>query len=295
MANSTFAIATCARWEKLNIIEWCNYHYSIGFDTIYLYCNDDNAAELYEKTLIFRELEGKSFFFFHWEKKGDQLGMYNDFISNYSSNCTWFALIDVDEFITLPGFDDKIYKFIDFYNDQGDIIYLHWLNFGSSGYVTKGEESLLLTRNRRTTALDPHTKCILRSSSLHGVDVQKFLESTGVSFVHFWDAYPIPNVRIIDSLGNPIPENFAVDFPRSSTDYLSRNSYESILRRSAYISHYQFKSEDEFIKRANRAGFAGQEMWRDIYKSGKYKNILESLNHEEDNYLRNYWLKTLSA
>ncbi len=43
-----FSIAACARWETKNISEWIAYHRAIGFEHIYLYCNDNDPAELYE-------------------------------------------------------------------------------------------------------------------------------------------------------------------------------------------------------------------------------------------------------
>ena len=38
------AIVACARWEMPYITEWIIYHLNLGFDHIYIYCNDDDPA-----------------------------------------------------------------------------------------------------------------------------------------------------------------------------------------------------------------------------------------------------------
>lgn len=48
-----FTIVACARWENNYIAEWLNYYRAIGFDHVFLYCNDDDPTALFEKVLPF--------------------------------------------------------------------------------------------------------------------------------------------------------------------------------------------------------------------------------------------------
>ena len=46
MAGCIYAtsIVACARWEDPYVAEWVTYHLDLGFDHIYLHCNDDDPA-----------------------------------------------------------------------------------------------------------------------------------------------------------------------------------------------------------------------------------------------------------
>jgi Glycosyl transferase family 2 len=47
------ALAAIARWETQYAPEWLAYHRAIGFDHVYLICNDDDPAPLWEAVLPF--------------------------------------------------------------------------------------------------------------------------------------------------------------------------------------------------------------------------------------------------
>lgn len=42
-----FSLVACARWEEKDILEWLDYHRSIGIDHVYLYSNDDTAYTIW--------------------------------------------------------------------------------------------------------------------------------------------------------------------------------------------------------------------------------------------------------
>lgn len=43
------ALAAIARWETQYAPEWLTYHRAIGFDHVYLTCNDDDPSALWER------------------------------------------------------------------------------------------------------------------------------------------------------------------------------------------------------------------------------------------------------
>ena len=56
MPKHRFSLVACARWEENDILEWLDYHRSIGIDHVYLYSNDDDASTL--RNVIGPHLEG---------------------------------------------------------------------------------------------------------------------------------------------------------------------------------------------------------------------------------------------
>lgn len=66
------SMVACARWETQYILEWITYHRSIGFDHLYLYCNDDDPTALYEKVMPFTVGENPFVTFIHYNYTGLQ-------------------------------------------------------------------------------------------------------------------------------------------------------------------------------------------------------------------------------
>jgi hypothetical protein len=72
------------------------------------------------------------------------------------------------------------------------------------------------------------------------------------------------------------------------------NRQQSILEK-AFIAHFQFKSEDDFVRRARRGGFPDQQNWETAYNNGNYRSILDGHNALEEKYLANYWRLYLAS
>jgi hypothetical protein len=56
-----------------------------------------------------------------------------------------------------------------------------------------------------------------------------------------------------------------------------------------YIAHFQFKSEEDFLRRWRRGGFSNGEQWRSLFETGDYKSILATNDAVYDTYLADYW------
>ena len=56
--------------KKKDIVEWLLYHRTIGFDHVYLYCNDDTPIALHNTVKRFT-LGSNPFVTFHWHKTVD--------------------------------------------------------------------------------------------------------------------------------------------------------------------------------------------------------------------------------
>ena len=104
MSKYRFSIAACARWESRFIVEWLNYYRIIGFDHVFLYCNDDDPRELYGKVLPYVLGPEPFVTFRHYPLQGEQLRMYRHFLQNdlelpeciiAENACAWLILVAV--------------------------------------------------------------------------------------------------------------------------------------------------------------------------------------------------------
>ncbi len=100
MSNDEFeiVIVACARWENDYIVEWLNYHRIVGFNHVFLYCNDNDPSELYEKTLPFTFGSHPFVTFVHYPFQGMQGQMYKHFLKHHAHMTKWFIFLDIDEF-----------------------------------------------------------------------------------------------------------------------------------------------------------------------------------------------------
>ena len=135
------AVIVCvAKLEKDYIEEFVKYHLALGFDTIYIYDNEEIPTY---KSLL--NNYGNKIVVIHNPKKPIQYEALRHFEKNfmYNNNITHVAHIDVDEFICL-----KMHKNIKEFIKQYIIrdcagIGMNWRFFGSSGRTEK--ENLPLT------------------------------------------------------------------------------------------------------------------------------------------------------
>lgn len=97
------SIVACARWETQAITEWLLYHRSIGFDHVYLYCNDDDPAELYAAVLPFLQGDAPFVTFRHYPFQGQQFHMYMHCLRAHKDESEWVMFLDVDEFLCIRG------------------------------------------------------------------------------------------------------------------------------------------------------------------------------------------------
>lgn len=281
------AIVACARWENADLSEWIEYHKALGFDHIYLYCNDDDPAPM--RKILSPYLRGAKPYvsFYHWPFKGQQLSIYINFLESYAASSEWISFLDVDEFITLKK-HRGISEFLHSFEDKFDCIYFNWLIYGNNGRLSRDEElDILPCYTRRSASVNCHTKNIFRRSCVSVALIRVAFERGALGFWHFWDNYPF-NMRICDVLGNTIM-NYAHDFPSNAIAYVSEAGYSENCINTAYVAHFQFKSEGDFLRRYHRGGFENGKTWEKDFKTGIYKKRLEACNVTSDTFLAKFW------
>ena len=227
-----------AKLEHLYIEEFCNHHLSIGFDTIYIYDNED--VPTYHRIGI------PNVHVIHFPGKVMQYKALECFEKDFMHDATHAIHLDCDEFIVLKK-HTTIQEFIQEYI-TGDCvgIGINWRFFGDS-FKTFTNEPL---RKRFTWCQrngDPHIKTLFQTSSfikyntVHDVDVKEgHIKCT--------------NGTIIQG-----PWNHAIDL--------------SVIQ----LNHYKTKTLEEFIyiRQRGRADIGGEETIEKILESFHAHNLNE--------------------
>ncbi len=282
-----FSVATCARWEEDAIVEWIEYHRSIGVDHFYIYSNDDTPWPLLRVLTPYLVAEQPIVTYRHWLQVGQQPRIYFNFLENFLKETEWFCFLDVDEFLVFKG-TNSVSVFLSEFSDRYDAIYLNWLIYGNDGYMQRHNGSLLLTHNKHAVKIDHHTKVLTRSAAIDPADVKRRFLSGSIGFWHFWNDYGFDPARITNAIGDRI-DDYTEEFPRAAIRYVTQPGISDRLIAKAYVAHFQFKSEDDFVRRGKRGGFEVAATWERMYADGSYRKLLSKFNQVSDTYLAEYW------
>lgn len=288
----TYSLVCCARWEQQDIVEWVCYHQSVGFDHIYLLCNDDDPAPTFKALLPFLLGDTPLVTFRHFPKGSQtlpqQADIYECFLRYFKDETEWFAFLDVDEFFVFKGVDN-VARFMRERSKTSDAIYFNWLLYGHSGKMSRDHESILLSHVQRSRSVDPHTKMIVRSSSIDADALLSTFRAGALGFWHFLDCYDLKETRKVNVLGDDM-EHYSSSFPAGAAAYLTSEKSQAIIN-TAYVAHYQFKSESDIMRRVERGGSNTNARWKEYFENGSYKALLSARSESWDVYLAQYWLK----
>jgi hypothetical protein len=223
----------------------------------------------------------------HWPGAGQQAEIYLHFLRTLKHETTWFSFLDIDEFLVLKGVDD-IGRFMRDYESQVDCLYFNWVNYGHSGKIRREDGPTLTSYLRREAGPDRHTKMLCRSAAIDAAAVAHGHATGRGAFHHFLDNYRLPGVRCRDVLLGST-EGYSAQFGTSEKPFIQRAGFAEAVLRRGYVAHFQFRSEEDFIRRWRRGGFAQDEMWRRLYEAGSHLGVLVPRNRVYDTYLAAYW------
>lgn len=161
------SICLLAKNENDYINEWLEWHLNkLKFDHVYIY---DNESSIPIEMSIDDKYKNK-ITFLTWDRRDYKFIMQNEcykhFLNNFSTENTWTAFIDADEFIRLVDCDeDNINDFLLNYEDA-NALYIEWTMYNANGQYMKTEG---LVRDRfKNTIYYPHDaysgKCIIKPS-----------------------------------------------------------------------------------------------------------------------------------
>jgi hypothetical protein len=281
-----FSICACARWESDYIVEWLTYYRALGYDHVYLYCNDDDPADLYLRSLPF--IQSNFVTFYHHAAQGEQFEMYCHFLTHHRDETAWISFFDIDEFLRLPP-GETISDFTARFPGI-DCILFNWIFFGTNGHETPPPGAVLENFTRRELEIHPLTKFIARATVFDHLDICD-RDATHA----FWHE-PVTKVTQKISGVNVLGEDLAI-YPEGFSSGASRAFLNEPARRDAILSaavlhHYAFRSEQAFRDRAARGlggDFAGQVIWLEHAEAPHFRGLLGHFNAVQDDALANFW------
>lgn len=284
-----FSLVACARWEEDAIVEWIEYHRAIGVGHFYIYSNDDHPGTLLKILMPYLLQDEPIVTYRHWPEPGQQPQIYFHFLDNFLDETEWFSFLDIDEFLVFKN-DRSVSDFIAQFETGHDAIYLNWLIYGNNFRVERDNDSVLLSYTRRAAFIDPHTKTLTRAAAVDPFAVRARFLAGAIGFWHFWNEYDFDIARLTNVLGGSVA-GYTDNFPAAAMAAVSAAGVSDAMIATAYVAHFQFKSERDFIRRGARGGFEIARDWEAAYASGSYKAILNRLNVVYDSHLAGFWAK----
>jgi len=285
VAQHRFSLVACARWEENYIVEWINYHKSIGFDHIYLYCNDDEPDTLYGKILPFVDGPAPFVTFYHYPFKGLQYQMYFHFLRHHATETEWLMFLDVDEFLCLRHAND-VALFMQQFPADIDALYFNWCLFGNNGYKTRPSGDVLTHYTRREHGAGPFTKVLIKSAS---VPYREIYRRSNAAIMHSYldlnDSLKSVNVLNEDMAG------YYENFPDYAWSLLHAQNRRARIVEKGFIAHFNIKSEEDFdirVRRSLAGNYACEAQWGERTEHERTTFMMHT-NVMSDTYLRDYW------
>jgi len=280
-----YALIACARWEDAHIAEWIEYHQSIGFQHFYIYSNDDDYYQLASALMPY--IKQKIVTYTYCPDLGGQHAMYGHFQQKYLQQCNWISFLDIDEFYSLPGYDNKIDNMVKDINQPS--IVLNWKMFGTNGYKVRPAGSVLLQYTLRKIELDINVKNITHRSVAE--------KPLAWASNHAW---PLQITHSVNVLGeNDISAKWIYESADISPflEYLKENNQR--ICNVATVHHYFMKSEADFQRRLDRCNighFSNQNGYKDFVNNLEMKQAhIAEHNQISDCYLKDYWKSYITS
>lgn len=285
------SLVACARWESEHIYEWISYHLLLGVDHIYLYCNDDNPLDMYQKVAVFCGGVSPKVTFLHYPFQGEQWKMYLHYLEHFKGNSEFVCFLDIDEFITLK-LDNSISEYLSRFNHiEWDMLFFNWVNFGHNNYEVRPSGLVLENYLKRSARISHITKVIVRSQSISN----EYIRRNPTPFWHGrdWEGKTTfnYNLKMISAIGTSFSDFMDKWWKNSNADDVLK--IENQIFNTAYVSHFFFKSYQDIQRRIERGtggNFSGQWDWLNKAKEPeKLKEYFDSLNEVEDDFLKKTW------
>ena len=258
----TSAIACVARNEDNYINEFIDYHLALGFNKIFVYCNNWTYSG---KKYNVNDVE-----FIDYPHIPAQPKAYNDFIQKYYKEFDWMTDIDVDEFVYLrncTNINDFLSKRTD------DVIYVRWRLFG--------DNNLKNVQDGKYGVIDRFTKSARR------LDEENFgkpfinLKKIGTQMVFtdpHWMTSRNPSITVSNEDG-------------LEHDKLDRNHFRGFSRinsASIEIAHYRNKTYQESFERRFNIQSAVWGTVEDQRRNGqKFRFDINAFNSDFNKWNRN--------
>jgi hypothetical protein len=221
-------VALCLMFkdEHEYLEEWLDYHFSIGFDHVFIYDDESRVSTKdfiggfpkYQGLVTVREA-------FHIGRK--QVLSYQHMLDHNQDEYQWIAFLDTDEFLVIRE-DVSVSEFLKDYEEFGGLV-AYWLCFGSNGHV-KRQKGQIRPYTKRCEKTDRSARVI---KSI--VQPKYVANASGPHHFDFVDGY------------------FAVDENKQRVACTKRDKKERVHTSDKIcVHHYILRSREEFQEKIER-------------------------------------------
>lgn len=209
--------------DENNMKEWCAHHLLLGFDNIFIFDHKSiiplaEEFSYFDKRVFIQRCELENPVKIPLMKKAINISK--------SIQADWILYLDADEFLVLNTFNnvkDLLNTF-----SFSDSLSLNWLFFGTSHHIETPKNGLIIENYTYSDLyLNKHVKTFVRPSVVINIDNPHF--------------YHITNPNRMISI-----ENIIMNKNDFYAFFNTKNTYKDVI---AYIAHYQYQSEETYIKR----------------------------------------------
>lgn len=230
--------------EEEDLLEWIEYHESIGVSNVIIVENDSQNSSLSNPSIMKYARNGFIRSYVYYTKDtppNNQLWAYRTCLRNWGKEYDYMGFIDTDEFIHLTNYSSNVREFLVPFTQYGGLV-LNEMLIGSNGHDHRPNGGILRNYNKCT-----------RMNLVKSIVMPSKVEDVG-NTPHAFRYHPGQFAVDIDKNRVDIPWN-----PKgtSGAGDLEGNVVPGRLFNRACVYHYAIKSRADFEKKRKRGSGDG--------------------------------------
>jgi hypothetical protein len=259
--------------EEEDLLEWIEYHESIGVSNVIIVENDSQKSGLSNPAIMKYARNGfiRSYIYYHKDTApNNQLFAYRTCLQNWGKEYDFMGFIDTDEFIHFSNYTTNIGEFLRPFMHYGGLV-LNEMLIGSNGHDHRPKGGILKNYNKCTRM--NLVKSIVMPSKVEDVG------NTPHAFRYHSGEFAVDiDMNRVDIPWNPKGTSGAGD--------LEGNVVPERLFNRACVYHYAIKSRADFEKKRKRGSGDGMirpaNYFDEVNKLTKYNCSYARLHKTRD-------------
>jgi hypothetical protein len=216
-----------------HLAEWLQYHRSVGFDRVYLYCADPDPAVCFMQTAAW--CEAGFVCFIHAPEPRQPAAFFADFARHHRDETGWAMVLATHEFLCLPQ-DQTVGAFLDGLPPYWDCVQFNLLPFGTS--LQGMDAGALLPRCTHAAAAPaPVLRPLTRSAWISPAGALAMTDDAAWLGWHDFNGekWATP-MRAFDVLGR-ISRFYGLAFPTDALTYLADPGIQARILARGVVCH----------------------------------------------------------
>lgn len=235
------AIAAIIKDEARFLPEWIEYHRLIGVEHFFVF-NNNSSDDIH---LVLRKYINYGLVtLVEWPFHPGQVYAYSYATRVFGPLVDWMALIDIDEFISMPS-GETLSNFLDTLQNVDQIL-IPWAMFGSSGHVSVPSGLVIENYVQRAVRPSHMVKSIVRPEAVTQAEVHQSRTRRGLT---------------VNEKLDKIPEVWR-----------QKDSSFEIIR----INHYYVKSEADWAAKIRRGDAANNVRTMEDFRKNDYNEVTDN-------------------